>query len=184
MRLLKALLLPPVFVCALSFFLVSCSSTKRSSHGVPGGNGPAPSTAIQRKFGALMGVPASNISNGRLYEFIDKWLNTKYKYGSQNEKEIDCSGFTQILYDAVYSRKLPRNSEVQYNQATSKIRTAGNLREGDLIFFSLTKNKKVSHVGVYLQNNRFVNATNRGVVISDITLPYWQEGFVGGARLE
>ena len=159
--------------------LQACSSSKRTNNSAA--TGERPGTAIQKKFGTLTGVPPEKITNAQLYNFIDKWLNTNYKYGGQSEKEIDCSAFSQILYEAVYKKKLPRTSEAQYN-ASDKISTLRNLQEGDLVFFTTIKGKRISHVGIYLQNNRFVNATNKGVLISDMNLPYWRDSFVAGGR--
>jgi len=129
-----------------------------------------------------MGVAAYNIINNPLYTFIDKWLNTTYQYGSQSDKGIDCSGFTQLLYDAVYHKKLPRTSEAQYASINPFTNTR-NLVEGDLVFFTTIKGKKISHVGVYLQNNKFISATNKGVLIADMNMKYWAEKFVGAGRV-
>ncbi len=128
-----------------------------------------------------MDVPPKSITNKALYEFIDKWLGTKYQYGAQQNTGIDCSGFTQLLYDAVYNKKISRSSEQQYN-ASKKIDSRNNLQEGDLVFFTTINGKKISHVGVYLQNDRFINATNKGVLISDMNLKYWADRFVAGGK--
>jgi len=138
---------------------------------------------MQKKYAALLGVSPVNILNKSLYSFIDKWLNTAYQYGGQNDKGIDCSGFTQMLADAVYNKKLPRTSNAQY-AAIAAFTNTRNLVEGDLVFFTTIKGKRISHVGIYLQNNRFVNATNKGVAISDMSIPYWKEKFVGGGRMK
>ena len=128
-----------------------------------------------------MQVKPHEITNKTLYTFIDKWLGTKYQYGSQQNTGIDCSGFTQLLYDAVYKKKLARNSQAQY-EASKRISSRKNLEEGDLVFFTTTNGKKISHVGVYLQNDRFVNATSKGVIISDMNLKYWADRFVAGGK--
>lgn len=128
-----------------------------------------------------MDVPAGKITNKTLYAFIDKWLNTKYQYGAQQNTGIDCSGFTQLLYEAVYGRKISRNSQAQYD-ASKPIGSKNKLEEGDLVFFTTTSSKKISHVGVYLQNDRFVNATSKGVIISDMNLKYWADRFVSGGK--
>lgn len=130
----------------------------------------------------MLGVQPGNITNNALYSFIDQWLNTGYQYGGQNNKGIDCSGFTQMLFDAVYKKKLPRSSEAQY-AAISPFTNTRNLVEGDLVFFTTIKGKKISHVGIYLQNNWFVNATSKGVAISDMCITYWNEKFVGAGRV-
>ncbi|CAN5398474.1 hypothetical protein BH10BAC3_BH10BAC3_21450 [soil metagenome] len=128
-----------------------------------------------------MEIPANKITNKALYTFIDKWLGTKYQYGSQQNTGIDCSGFTQLLYDAVYKKKLARNSQAQYD-ASKHISSGKNLEEGDLVFFATGSGKKISHVGVFLQNDRFVNATSKGVIISDMNLKYWADRFVAGGK--
>jgi cell wall-associated NlpC family hydrolase len=154
----------------------ACSSTRRNSS-----NQEKPSSALQKKYATLMDVPPKSITNKALYEFIDKWLGTKYQYGAQQNTGIDCSGFTQLLYDAVYNKKISRSSEQQYN-ASKKIDSRNNLQEGDLVFFTTINGKKISHVGVYLQNDRFINATNKGVLISDMNLKYWADRFVAGGK--
>lgn len=161
----------------LVLLLTACASSRKNSST----NEPPPSSAIQKKYGALMGVPAGKISNKALYEFIDKWIGTKYQYGAQQNTGIDCSGFTQLLYDAVYKMKIARSSEAQYN-ASKHIESKNKLQEGDLVFFTTIPGKKISHVGVYLQNDRFINATSKGVLISDMNLKYWSDRFVAGGQ--
>jgi len=94
---------------------------------------------------------------------------------------IDCSAFTQIILKDVYQVTLPRTSQEQYN-ACEKIELE-DLREGDLVFFN-TSGNDVSHVGVYLLNNKFVHAaTSGGVMISDLNEKYWQPKFRGAGRV-
>ncbi|HXO76413.1 MAG TPA: NlpC/P60 family protein, partial [Puia sp.] len=58
------------------------------------------------------------------------------------------------------------------------------LQEGDLVFFhTLGKRNTVTHVGVYLRNNKFVHASVSGVMISDMTDGYYDKHFVGAGRL-
>jgi cell wall-associated NlpC family hydrolase len=155
--------------------LAACSSSKKGKHETAGTVSPS----LQKKYAAILEVSPRDVMNTVLYGFVDKWMSTAYSYGGQSEKGIDCSGFTQKLYDAVYKTKLPRTSDDQY-KALKQHHTKKQLEEGDLVFFTTVKGKKISHVGVYLQNNRFVNATNSGVAISDMTTKYWAERYVGG----
>jgi lipoprotein Spr len=56
------------------------------------------------------------------------------------------------------------------------------LREGDLVFFNIRKGR-ISHVGMYLSNDKFVHATVRsGVIISDLKEAYYQRYFAGAGR--
>ena len=155
--------------------LPGCSSSRHAS------NEELPGNKLQKKYAELIDVPPGRITNKALYEFIDKWLNTKYKYGAQQNTGIDCSGFTQLLYGEVFKKKITRTSESQFN-GSKHISSRNKLQEGDLVFFTTVKGKKISHVGVYLQNDRFINATSKGVIISDMNLKYWDERFVGGGK--
>jgi cell wall-associated NlpC family hydrolase len=75
----------------------------------------------------------------------------------------------------------PRTSQEQFNSC-EKIELE-DLREGDLVFFN-TAGSDVSHVGVYLLNNKFVHAaTSGGVMISDLNEKYWQPRFRGAGRV-
>ena len=162
-------------VITLVSLIPACSASRRNS------TAEMPAGKMQKKYAELLDVPANRITNKDLYEFIDKWLNTKYQYGAQQNTGIDCSGFTQLLYGSVFNKKIARTSESQYN-ASKHINSKNNLQEGDLVFFTTIKGKKISHVGVYLQNDRFINATSKGVVISDMKTKYWDERFVAGGK--
>ena len=59
-----------------------------------------------------------------------------------------------------------------------------DLKEGDLVFFN-TNGKSISHVGVYLQNNKFVHAsTKKGVMVSDMNEPYFKKTYVSSGRVK
>src|SRR5690554_7699464 len=77
-----------------------------------------------------------------------------------------------ILYREIYNVQLPRSSkDIAVN---IKRKYTKNLKEGDLVFFSFGKSKEINHVGIYLHNNKFVHAsTSRGVIISDLTEPWY-----------
>ena len=121
------------------------------------------------------------LNNIPLLEVIDRWWGTKYCLGGKTDNCIDCSAFTQIIMRDVYRIMVPRTSQEQFNTA-EKIELE-DLREGDLVFFN-TGGKEVSHVGVYLLNNKFVHAaTSGGVMISDLNDKYWQPRFRGAGRV-
>ena len=128
-----------------------------------------------------MDVVVEKLNNIPLLEVIDKWWGTRYCMGGATDNCLDCSGFTQILMRDVYKQMIPRTSQDQYN-ACEKI-DLEEMREGDLVFFN-TGGKDISHVGIYLLNNKFVHAaTSGGVMISDITEKYWQNKFRGAGRM-
>jgi lipoprotein Spr len=58
------------------------------------------------------------------------------------------------------------------------------LTEGDLVFFKI-RTKRISHVGVYLGQNKFVHASlKRGVVVSNLNDPYYSKYFFKGGRID
>ena len=138
------------------------------------------SSSIKSKYASALGVSSNNIANITLYEFIDDWYGVPYKYGGTSKSGADCSGFIGQLYSNVYHKSLPRTTK-EIDEACSKV-SKSSLSEGDLVFFDINK-KKSSHVGVYLQNNKFVHAsTSKGVIISDLNNPYYQKTFSQGGR--
>jgi len=74
---------------------------------------------------------------------------------------------------------------MSHDQYSFSRRVAKNhLREGDLVFFhTLGRGHKVTHVGVYLYNNRFVHASVAGVQISDLGEGYYLHHYVGAGRV-
>jgi len=118
-----------------------------------------------------------------LYEFIAEWYGVPYKYGECSKNGIDCSGFVNLLYQKVYHKTLERNSNDIFQKQCKKI-NKNDLKEGDLVFFKVDS-KEISHVGVYLRNNKFVHAsTKKGVMISDLNEPYFQKHFYAFGRLK
>lgn len=140
------------------------------------------SGSIKKTYAAKLNVPESDIKNEKLYQFIDDWYAVPYKYGGKDKKGIDCSGFTGVLCSTIYNKKVSPSSRAIYEE-TTRINTS-DLKEGDLVFF-IINGKSVSHVGVYLQHNKFVHAsTHKGVIISDLDEPYYKKYFYKAGRLK
>lgn len=159
----------------LTSILISCVSHKKVTV-------PIKDTYIIDKYAQVLGVSKIEITNIKLYEFIDAWYGTKYKYGGLSKDGIDCSGFCNVLYKEIYNKQLERRA-ADIAKTIKKI-TKTKLQEGDLVFFSIAS-KKNSHVGIYLKNNRFVHAsTSKGVIISSLNNPYYKKTYNKGGRLQ
>ena len=151
--------------------------------GLNSGIGVENSSGLQFKYAILMDVPVEEVSDMQLINFIESWYGTRYRYGGSDKSGIDCSAFAQTLQSAIYNVKLPRTSSEQYTQS-SRVKK-DDLRQGDLVFFAtMGRKKSVSHVGIYLCNNKFVHAsTSGGVIIDDLTSNYYSSHFVGAGRM-
>jgi lipoprotein Spr len=136
---------------------------------------------LQIKYAVLTDAVVEKLTNVPLLQLIDKWWGTRYCMGGVTENCIDCSAFTQIIMRDIWGLSLPRTSQEQF-QVVERIDTA-DLKEGDLVFFN-TSGSRISHVGVYLLNNKFVHAaTSGGVMISDLYERYWSQRFRGAGRV-
>jgi len=180
----------------LPFFLISCGGTKEVVNVTYADvEEEVKLLPIQEKYGKLLNVKAKEIKNIPLYEFIDDWMNTPYKLGGETKKGIDCSSFSQLLYIEVFEKYIERTAQKQFDsEHISKFRAKDQLQEGDFIFFKKpgTTNREITHVGIYLKGNKFINATSYkgtngagGVKIDDLTNPFWVKRFVaGGVRTD
>ena len=156
--------------CAVQ--LPSCKSKKTVSSDT---TYQKPNSKIAAKYAEIMQVSKGDISNGKLYVFINDWEGTKYKIGGMDKNGTDCSGFVHTLYQEVYGRNIPRNTSTL--MTVLKRKYENELKEGDLVFFDYD-GKKFSHVGVYLQNGYYVHAsTRKGVLVMKLKDPYTYKYF-------
>jgi lipoprotein Spr len=137
---------------------------------------------LQLKYSIKMDVAVESITNISLLKKIDEWYGTPYNYGGSTKNGVDCSYFTLDVMQGVFNINLKRTAAEQYEQ-TSRINWE-DLKEGDLIFFKTEGPNKISHVGIYLSNNKFVHSSVRnGVTISDLSDPYYQRTLYSMGRL-
>lgn len=139
-------------------------------------------SSVQLKYSLLLDTEVESLPSKSLLESVDEWYGVRYRVGGNTKKGVDCSGFTVAVYAAVYGMMLPRISRDQY-RLSRKISTT-ELQEGDLVFFN-TNGRGVSHVGVYLGNNKFIHASVlRGVMVNDLFENYYLRRFVGAGRID
>ena len=140
----------------------------------------------QIKYAAFLKTSPDSLSNIKLYAFIDRWLNTPYKWGGIDEKGIDCSAFMQRLLQDVYQIHIPRTSVEQFfTRNVEPFHDGHYFSEGDLVFFSTIPGKPISHVGLYLKNKVFVNASSsNGVSLANLDDPYWKKRYVAAGRVK
>jgi len=116
----------------------------------------------------------------KLHDFIFDWIGKPYRFGGESKKGIDCSAFARELYSRVMGQYLPRNSRQQfkYVQTINK----EELQTGDLVFFKI-KTRDISHVGVYLSDNKFIQSSKSGVNVASLDNSYWKRYYYKSGRL-
>jgi len=108
-----------------------------------------------------------------------RFLGTPYSFGGTSTRGFDCSGFVQHVF-ALMGVHLPRTADAQYDAGRA---IAGAMRPGDLVFFQ-TYAAGVSHVGIYLGDDRFVHASSsHGVTVSSLHESYWAARYLGAKRV-
>lgn len=105
-----------------------------------------------------------------------------YRYGKASPEEgFDCSGFVQHVYKH-HGVMLPRRARDMAEQLPAI--TQNQLTPGDLLFFN-TNGGAFSHVGIFIQEDRFIHAPSQRtgrVLISSLTNKYWQKHYTGARR--
>ncbi|MCF7625459.1 lysozyme family protein [Peribacillus butanolivorans] len=115
-----------------------------------------------------------------LYKEILKYEGFPYTWGgSTPATSFDCSGLTSWAFKNIgYS--LPRTAQEQY-KATKRI-SKDQMKPGDLIFFKTASYNDVTHVGIYVGNNKMFDANNGGIGFSQLN-NYWNPKIVGYGRV-
>lgn len=105
----------------------------------------------------------------RINKIVDtakKYLGMDYVYGgSTPQSGFDCSGLTQYSFQQA-GIVIPRVSAEQ--AAGGKSVPRAQIRIGDIVAF----NTPVSHVGIYIGNNKFIHSPKAGDVVKITDLKY------------
>jgi cell wall-associated NlpC family hydrolase len=118
---------------------------------------------------------------GAVADFAVGMIGARYRFGGTDPIEgFDCSGLAFYAYTQAGYR-IPRTSQEQF-RAVRKI-ALGDADAGDLVFFQ--DQEKLSHVGIYLGDGRFVHAPAGGqkVAVASMSSAYYQQHLVAVGRL-
>jgi cell wall-associated NlpC family hydrolase len=117
-----------------------------------------------------------------LSDFAMQFVDVRYRLGGRAPSTgFDCSGFVHYVFAQVLGIDLPQNSMGQYQVGKQVART--DMMTGDLVFFK-THGKRISHVGIYLGEGRFIHSPTTGerVRVDNLSSQYWAHRFAGARR--
>lgn len=168
-------------ICFL-LYMNSCSIFKKKSK--PATTRESSSTNKKSLLDKYSKIIGQSVYDEALYEFIEEWRGVPYKFGGKTKSGVDCSNFSCTLLREVY--RFPQTfyfPSAKLAEQGKKIQKS-EAQEGDLVFFSINQNSKISHVGIYLANNKFVHAsTSQGVIINSLEEEYYKKRFSFVARI-
>jgi len=113
-----------------------------------------------------------------------QYLGVPHCMGGTTMKCMDCSGLLATVF-ATHDIHLPYNSEEQARYGKI-IASKDELKKGDLVFFvrSYKTNRLITHSGIYIGNNQFIHtSSSKGVTITAMNNPWWEEKFIFGTRI-
>jgi cell wall-associated NlpC family hydrolase len=141
---------------------------------------------LDTKPGKLLKKDWKTLDLSILMKVIQGWLGTPYRYGGKDRGGIDCSGFTRIVM--IDQRIGVPTDEIGHGTVGQKqigsTVAKGNLRAGDLVFFSASPNaSKITHVGIVTSNKTFSHSCNAGVIHDELTKKHWSQRYVLSRRI-
>ena len=110
-------------------------------------------------------------------------IGLSYRFGGNSPTQgLDCSGFMQHIFKRSMGITLPRTSAEMATVGQQVARA--NLKPGDMVFFG--SGGRVSHVGMYIGNDRFIHAprTGRDIEITSMNGNYWKSRYITARRVD
>lgn len=162
--------------------------TKRAIESLQADNGLAADGVVGDSTWEALRKPTPQTSRGQrdgvlasqIIQTAKRYLGVPYVWGGASPSGFDCSGFTQYVFSQ-YGINLPRTADIQFNVGIPV--QYAQLQPGDMVYFS-TYAPGPSHVGIYIGEGKFINATSsRGIAIDRMNSSYWGPRYIGAKRI-
>ncbi|HPR04662.1 MAG TPA: NlpC/P60 family protein [Deltaproteobacteria bacterium] len=132
------------------------------------------------EYAVARGKPRAGISTrDDIVDTARDFVGLPYLWGSSElSAPLDCSGLVLAVYQ-LNGLNVPRTSAEQYETGTPV--DMGDIEKGDLVFFATSGSGRVSHVGIYIGDGKFIHAPGRGKTIcaDSMSSTYYRERFYG-----
>jgi cell wall-associated NlpC family hydrolase len=115
----------------------------------------------------------------QIVKTANQYIGIAYRWGGESPSTgFDCSGLTMVVY-RLNGLDLPRSSWQQWN--VGKPISRKQLSKGDLVFFATSGGRRVSHVGIYTGNGKFLHAPGKGrrIRMSSLSNSYFRSRYLG-----
>jgi cell wall-associated NlpC family hydrolase len=114
-------------------------------------------------------------------------LGRPYVWGGTAANGFDCSGLVQWAYNQ-HGIRLPRMSRDQARSGTEVTPLIEALQPGDILLFAAQPGGGITHVGMYVGEQKFIHSSNTGVKLSrleaqDSEGAWWVARWVGARRV-
>jgi cell wall-associated NlpC family hydrolase len=167
----------PAIAAVAALLLAACASTG----GTARRDGPEVRGLVDN--GYADATPLSSRSNEVLFRAISL-VGTPYRYGGNTPQAgFDCSGLVGYVFRDAAGLSLPRSTRELIDIPAPSVQR-DSLQPGDLVYFN-PAGGRVSHIGIYVGEGRFVHAPSRGgtVRLDALGSEYWSRYFVGAKRI-
>lgn len=126
-------------------------------------------SATEKPFATISRMLIKSTQRDSLVDLARSQVGLRYKYGAKVPgKAFDCSGLVQWLLGN-FDLSIPRTSREQAKQGVAIAKDPAQLLPGDLLFFG--RGTRVTHVGIYVGDGKYVQAANRRAGVVETPLP-------------
>ncbi|MEW4289697.1 LysM peptidoglycan-binding domain-containing protein [Rossellomorea marisflavi] len=151
----------------LSGNMIYVGQTLKVNGGSSSSPAPAPTPSVPKE------DTVTSFDVNRLLSAAKGQIGKPYVWGGSTTAGFDCSGFIYYAFNQAGVSMSRTSSEGYYSRSYYVDKPA----IGDIVFFSNTYKKGISHLGIYVGNNQFIHAGDNGVEISSLNNSYWKSKF-------
>ncbi|WP_408009339.1 C40 family peptidase [Pseudalkalibacillus sp. A8] len=115
-------------------------------------------------------------SESEVVSIAQSLIGTPYVWGGTSPDGFDSSGFIQYVFGEVGVDLSRKESDMWNNDGVQ----VDSPSVGDVVFFEGTYDTEgASHSGIYIGDNKMIHAGSNGVEVTDLSIDYWQDHYLG-----